>query len=125
MNESDCPRAVLIVDDDAAIRESISEVLEDAEYCPMAVANGQEALDYLRKGYKPCLILLDLMMPIMDGWQFRAEQLADPALGPIPVVVLSAVNNLDHVDAGAHLHKPIQLQTLLDIVARFCAPSDS
>src|SRR5205823_13422880 len=100
MNETDCPRGVLIVDDDPALRESLSEVLEDAEYSPLVAANGQEALAFLRQGYKPCVILLDLMMPIMDGWQFRAAQLADPDLGPIPVVVLSAVNDPDKVTAG-------------------------
>jgi len=120
--DSDCPRGVLIVDDDLAVRESLAEVLEDNEYCPVSVANGQEALDYLRQGYKPCVILLDLMMPIMDGWEFRAAQLADPHLGPIPVIVLSAVNEIGRVAAGAVLRKPVQLETLLAAVQLFCAP---
>ena len=68
------------------------------------------------------MILLDLMMPIMDGWEFRAAQLADPALGPIPVIVLSAVNEIGRVAAGAVLRKPVQLTTLLEAVQRFCAP---
>jgi CheY-like chemotaxis protein len=122
MNDSDCPRGVLIIDDDLAVREALAEALEDAEYCPIAAANGQEALEYLRQGGRPCVILLDLMMPIMDGWEFRAAQLADPALGPIPVIVLSAVNELGRVAAGVVLRKPVQLATLLEAVQRFCTP---
>ena len=122
MKGSACPRGVLIIDDDAAVRESLAEALEDAEYSPIATANGQEALEYLQKGGRPCVILLDLMMPIMDGWQFRAAQLADPTLGPIPVIVLSAVNEIGRVPAGAVLRKPVRLATLLEAVRRFCAP---
>ena len=121
MNETDCPRGILIVDDDPSIRESLLEVLEDADYCPLAVANGKEALEYLRQGYKPCVILLDLMMPVMDGWEFRAEQMADPQLGPIPVVVLTAHADPNGLKVGAYLHKPVQLRTLLDTVNKFCA----
>ena len=120
MNETDCARGVLIVDDDPGIRETLLEVLEDADFCPLAVANGQEALDYLRQGYKPCVILLDLMMPVMDGWQFRAAQMADPQLDPIPVVVLTAHNDQNGLTCGAYLHKPVQLHTLLETVSKFC-----
>ena len=122
MKDPDCPRGVLIIDDDDAVRESLADALEDAEYSPISAANGQEALEYLQKGGRPCVILLDLMMPIMDGWEFRAAQLADPALGPIPVIVLSAVNEIGRVAAGAVLRKPVQLTTLLEAVQRFCAP---
>ena len=65
---------ILIVDDDPDIRDSLKEVLEDEGYEVNGVANGREALDYLRKSPRPCVILLDLMMPVMDGWQFRKEQ---------------------------------------------------
>jgi len=122
MKDPDCPRGVLIIDDDDAVRESLADALEDAEYSPISAANGQEALEYLQQGGRPCVILLDLMMPIMDGWEFRAAQLADPALGPIPVIVLSAVNEIGRVAAGAVLRKPVQLTTLLEAVQRFCAP---
>jgi len=122
MRDSDCSRGVLIIDDDVSVREALVDALEDAEYCPISAANGQEALEYLQNGGRPCVILLDLMMPIMDGWQFRAAQLADPTLGPIPVIVLSAVNEMGRVAAGAVLRKPVQLQTLLEAVRRFCAP---
>ena len=119
----ECPRSVLIVDDDADVRDAIVEVLEDAEYSPFAVANGQEALDYLRSGHKPCVILLDLMMPVMDGWQFRAAQLADATLEPIPVVVLTAHGAGENLPAGAVLRKPVHLARLLEVIGRFCERS--
>jgi CheY-like chemotaxis protein len=65
-------------------------VLRYEGYSVAAAANGREAIDHLRERGRPCVILLDLMMPIMDGWQFRAEQLRDPGLAPIPVIVISA-----------------------------------
>src|SRR5262245_34872901 len=81
---------VLIVDDDYDIRATLHEILSDEGYDVASSANGFEALQALRSGTAPCLILLDLMMPVMDGWQFRAQQLSDPTLASIPVVVLSA-----------------------------------
>ena len=117
-------RPVLIVDDDVDIREALSDVLEDRGFAVVTAANGLDALRLIRSmALPPSVILLDLMMPIMDGWQFRAAQLADPDLGPIPVVVLSAVNDGERVSAGAYLRKPVQLKTLLDAVNRFCQPA--
>src|SRR5688572_24312747 len=87
-------RRVLIVEDDGDIRDAIAELLADNDYSPVAAANGQDALAQLQKAdEKPCVILLDLMMPVMDGWAFRAAQRANPDLQDIPIVVLSA--NLD------------------------------
>src|SRR5579862_4602951 len=73
-NDGGTCSGILIVDDDPDIRDSLKEVLEDEGYEVNGVANGREALDYLRKSPRPCVILLDLMMPVMDGWQFRREQ---------------------------------------------------
>ena len=81
---------ILVVDDDADIRDSVAEVLEDAGYRVQQAANGREALDYLQASAYPCIILLDLMMPVMDGPQFRAAQQSKPTLAGIPVVVISA-----------------------------------
>jgi CheY-like chemotaxis protein len=116
---------VMIVDDDRAVRESIVEVLEDHDYLPMAAANGREAIEQLRAQiHRPSVILLDVMMPVMDGWEFRALQRNDPLLGAIPVVVLSAHENIEEAASGMQadgaLQKPLLIQTLLKTIERFC-----
>jgi CheY-like chemotaxis protein len=120
---------VMIVEDDRGVRESIVEVLEDHDYQPMVASNGREAIECLRaQGTKPRVILLDIMMPVMDGWEFRALQKADPELAAIPVVVLTAHANIEEAVSGMHadgaLQKPLHLQTLLATVERFCRGSD-
>lgn len=116
--------SILIVEDDQAIRTALIELLEEEGYRAVGAANGREALDYLRRHQHPCLILLDLMMPVMNGWQFRDEQQRDPRLAPIPTVVLSADGNVAEkaaaIRAAAFLKKPIQLGQLLATVDRFC-----
>jgi CheY-like chemotaxis protein len=111
-------RLVLIVDDDEDIRAALCAVLEEVGYDPRAVANGREALDLLRAGPLPSLILLDLMMPVMDGWQFRAVQRADPALSRIPVVAITASGFSSEIVAqlGVQrcLAKPLQIETLIE-----------
>jgi CheY-like chemotaxis protein len=114
-------QTIMVVEDDADISDAIAATLEDTGYSVIVAANGQEALDKLRRSLdRPNLILLDLMMPLMDGWQFRAAQTADPTLADIPVVVLSA-----HVDvrraaeqmaAVDWMRKPLDLNKLLDLV---------
>ena len=115
---------VMIVEDDLAIREALTEILEDEGYQVTGAANGQEAIQALRSTTPPCLILLDLMMPVMNGWQFRAEQKQDPALAPVPVVIISADSDLrtkaTTLEAADFLQKPIQLTRLLDTVEQFC-----
>ncbi len=124
-----CESLVMIVEDDLDVRESLAEVLEDAEYRPFAAANGKEALEWLRTvPQKPCVILLDMMMPVMDGWEFRALQREDPDLGSIPVIVLTAHANLQQTTelaAAACLKKPVRLDALLATVKRFCKPETS
>jgi CheY-like chemotaxis protein len=125
MSVRGCQRTVLIVEDDVDVREAIAEVLSDCDYNALHAANGAEALERLRAAeVRPCVILLDMMMPTMDGWQFRAVQKSDPAMSDIPVVVLSA-----HADgreaamkmqAAAYLSKPISLESLVRQVERFC-----
>ena len=129
MSEAGCNRTVLVVEDDPDVREAIAEVLADSRYVTLHAANGAEALQRLRAAsVRPCLILLDMMMPTMDGWQFRIEQQRDPAVKDIPVVVLSA-----HADGGEtaakmaaaeYLSKPVALERLLHVVERFCAISE-
>ena len=83
-------KSILVIEDDAATRAAVSLALEDEGYSVTAVPNGQEALHHLRRTAPPDLILLDLMMPVMNGWEFRRQQAQDPALQWIPVVVVSA-----------------------------------
>ena len=120
---------VLIVEDDTDLRETLSQILTDEGYRVWSAEHGQAALDCLRDGSKPCLILLDLTMPVMNGWQFRAEQREDPDLAGIPVVVISAGANLADqvVPLGIHdfIRKPIQLGQLLATVGRYCGEPDT
>jgi CheY-like chemotaxis protein len=81
---------VLLVDDDPAILDAVSDFLSEEGFRVVVAPNGMDALRQLRAGLRPDVILLDVMMPVMDGWDFRALQLADPALRDIPVVVISA-----------------------------------
>src|SRR5215208_1425026 len=81
---------VLVVDDDKGVRGSVTDLLDDHAYGVEVASDGAAGLALLRGGYRPCVILLDLAMPGMDGWDFRAAQLREPALASIPVVVMSA-----------------------------------
>ena len=113
-------RKVYVVEDDNDLRRTLGEALEAQGYAVVAAANGAEALAALRSDdVHPCLILLDLMMPVMNGYEFRKEQRADPALAGIPVVVISAHARAG-VDADAFLPKPVALRRLLAVIARFC-----
>ena len=113
---------ILVVDDDADIRDSLREVLEDEGYDVTCVANGREALDHLRTASPaPCVILLDLMMPIMDGWQFRREQKANPEISEIPLIVITATGNRPVlIDAAELVLKPLELVRLFEAVERYC-----
>ena len=125
VREENCQKKVLVVEDDRAIRETLSEILSDNDYTTMVAANGQVALDELHAtDVKPCLILLDVMMPVMDGWRFREVQRSDPELSAIPVVVLTAHASVNEVvnrmSAEAVLRKPIDLDDLIVLVGRYC-----
>jgi DNA-binding response OmpR family regulator len=114
-----CP--VLIVEDDEDLREMMAHLLTLEGFEAATAANGREALDYLQTS-RPELILLDLMMPVMDGWEFRRQQQADPNLAPVPVIVLSALDQAraSNVDAAAFLKKPLDFDHLLDLVRAYC-----
>ena len=83
-------RVALVVEDDRNVRELLVELLGEAGFQVTGTSNGQEALGLLRNGLRPSVIVLDLMMPVMDGWDFRMSQLRDPALQDIPVVLITA-----------------------------------
>jgi len=116
---------ILIVEDDVAIRETVAELLEDEGYDVDRAANGADALALLERSGTPALILLDLMMPVMDGWSFRASQRRNPRLATIPTVVVTASTGADPHAGGdlapdAFLAKPFDLELLIDTVHRLC-----
>ncbi|HTJ47328.1 MAG TPA: response regulator [Kofleriaceae bacterium] len=111
--------AVLIVDDDADIREALEEVLSESGYAVAIAADGADALDEM-KAHAPALVLLDLMMPNVDGWRVMDEMHRDPSLCGIPVCVLSAFAELAPAAADTVLAKPIKVLPLLETVERFC-----
>ena len=86
------------------------------------VANGREALEYLQESDRPDVLLLDLMMPVMDGWEFRRRQQADPSVSGVPVIVLSALDpsRAADVNANAFLKKPLDFDRLLALVRSYC-----
>jgi len=104
---------VLIVEDERAARTGMEKILLLAGYAPVSAENGQEALELLRAGVPASVILLDLIMPVMDGWAFRREQLRDPRLAHIPVIVLSALHHGWVEGVPPTLPKPINVKQLL------------
>jgi CheY-like chemotaxis protein len=116
--------SILIVDDDAGIRQLVTLFLEHKGYQAASVANGLEALNHLRHSL-PELILLDLMMPVMDGAEFRQAQQHDPRLSGIPVVVMSAAENIEaqapQLTADSYLPKPIDFDALSALVDAHCS----
>lgn len=111
-------RCVLVVEDDTLISSFVAEALSDSGYAVRVATNGQEALRELPWG--PDLILLDLGMPLLDGWGFRAEQRTNPETAGIPVILMSALDNLEShaelLDVQGVLPKPFTLDSLLDVV---------
>jgi CheY-like chemotaxis protein len=117
------PPPILIVEDDPDSRAMLAAMLSLHGYSATLAANGAEGLAHARQS-PPCLILLDLMMPVMDGPSFRAEQLADPALAAIPVMVISGRHNAPtmarELGAIGVMAKPIAMNALLDVVRQHC-----
>ena len=116
-------KAVLIVEDDDSAREALAALLAAEGYPVSEAANGREALDRLQQEAVG-LILLDLMMPVMDGWEFRAVQMRDPMLAAIPVMVItadaSARSRANNLGVQGYMTKPIQFPQLLAFVDRYC-----
>ena len=126
----DAGAKVLLVDDDFAILDGLSDFLEGEGYHVLTASNGIDALSQLRSGRRVDAIVLDVMMPMMDGWDFRAEQLADPTLRDIPVVVISACGFaretlLHQFKAREVLSKPLELDGLLQALQSACGGGDS
>jgi CheY-like chemotaxis protein len=118
---------ILVVDDDPAILDLIAQLLLEEGYEVLAVSNGQTAVDLARK-LRPHLILLDLMMPEMNGWQVSALLKADPQTRAIPILLLSARRDMartaNELGVTAYLEKPFDLDDLLSRVQRILALSE-
>jgi CheY-like chemotaxis protein len=112
----------MVVDDDHDIRESFASLLTDAGMNVTVARNGREALDVLRTAdTRPCLIFLDLMMPVMDGFEFRQEQTSDPGLANIPVIVITAGRTLQPPSNVRHvLRKPFRFEDIIKMVETYC-----
>jgi CheY-like chemotaxis protein len=111
---------ILVVEDNAAARDTLKALLEGAGYRVACAADGREALERLRQPERPFLILLDLAMPVMDGWEFRARQRQSPPLAPIPVILVSGDDDLPgkaaSLGAAVYFPKPVPFEGLLRAV---------
>ncbi len=112
----------MIVEDDRDTREMLGRFLELEGFAVQTAENGKLALQALR-GEPPCVILLDLMMPVMNGWQFREAQRRDPALAQIPVVIVTAAGpreEIPEITADGWISKPVDLDQLLEMIGPLC-----
>ncbi len=119
-------RYIFVVEDSKEIRDLIKILYEGEGYRVEFASDGKEALEMLRAGAElPALILLDLMMPVMDGFQFRAEQEKDPRLSSIPILVMSADAAADikamKLGAKGYLRKPVSVDTLVEVAEKYCS----
>jgi len=124
--ENRVPRhTVLLVEDTMDSRDALQALLTVYGFDVICALDGAEALTLARRDPRPCVIMLDLMLPRVDGYEFRREQLADPAIRDIPVIAASAIDDLArharalHIDA--YLSKPLEVEPLIAILKRECA----
>jgi len=130
MGESTHRHTVLLVEDDYDTRDAFMEIARMLDHEPFGVANGKEALAALHGGLRPCIIVLDIAMPEMDGFEFRRAQLADPAIADIPVAVMSGGGWATEADARrlgitVFLRKPVVPDNLIEVFAGHCAGRSS
>jgi CheY-like chemotaxis protein len=112
---------ILVIEDDKDIRDMLALSLEVEGYQVTRAANGKEGLEVLRTAPNPFLILLDLMMPVMNGWEFLQAMRKDDALAGIPVVLVSAFSDqIQNEDVQGIISKPIELDVLLKIIEKYC-----
>lgn len=120
-DETCCSHSVLVVEDDDDIRNAIVDLLESEGYKAESAVNGKDALEKLGNINKPCLVLLDMMMPIMNGRQFLDEVMKDSKLAPLPILIVSAVADKTNTEGSVgFLKKPIDIDVVLDLVSQYC-----
>jgi len=112
---------ILVVDDETDIRQALAEVLSSEGFEVVAACDGVEALEQAR-AHHPQLVLLYLMMPRMNGWEFRRAQKCDPEVSAIPVVILSAISPGGQCDAEGYIEKPFDVDALVSAVRRYAGP---
>jgi CheY-like chemotaxis protein len=120
-SEMACGGNVLIVDDDADGVDALRYLLESHGYCVESAGNGRDALRYLRTGARPNVVILDLAMPVMNGWQFLAAREGDETLSSIPVIVVTASQPAPGAESEMVMTKPVDLDALLDRIGAACA----
>lgn len=117
------PKTVLLIDDDTDIRETLAEVIAEQGFAVVTARNGEEGIRIALER-PPSLIFLDLMMPVMSGWDVRPAMKRIPELAEIPVVVLSGVDDVHqqvtYLDVDGYLRKPIDVKILLEVVKSYC-----
>ncbi len=117
-------KTVFIVEDDSSIRETLQQVIEYLGFKVVTANNGQEGLEKLATIERPCLILLDLMMPVMDGWQFLQAKREQDIITTIPVVIVSAYfharNNQLPEGVKSIIKKPVNIDMLIEQVTEYC-----
>jgi CheY-like chemotaxis protein len=118
-------KQVLIVEDEASIRDELAAILSGDGYDVVIAADGREALERLHWGLRPAVILLDLRMNVMTGWEFRAEQKKEAAVADIPVIAMTTGRwkPEDLTDFPEHIAKPLDLTRLSDLLDRYCEPA--
>jgi len=116
---------VLIVEDDAGARAALGDLFSYEGFPVATCANGREALEFLHRRPLPSLIILDLQMPVMNGWQFCREKMRDAALAPVPVVAITAFQSPRDLDVEAVVQKPVDIDRLMDLVRCYCPHHDN
>ena len=118
-------KLVLVVEDDRDIRENMKNFLASEGFEVQTAENGQKALDILHAGLKPAIILLDLMMPVMDGFKFREEQEKDPKIAYIPIVLMTADSQIESarfkLGIKTFIRKPFDLDALSRVLQQYKA----
>ena len=119
---------VLVIDDHSDTRDGLATVLEMEGFSVVTAEDGYRALVLLQQGLRPCIIVMDLMMPIMNGFEFREAQLRDPTIQHIPVIALSGVTDpaetATHLAAHAYVHKPTEARNIVALVRQHCLKPD-
>ena len=120
MTSESCPASVLVVEDNEDIRDAIGQILEGEGYDVVLAENGAHALELLGGMARPCLLLVDLIMPKMNGWELMSALSRDDRLATIPIVVVSSAAKATELDGHTIVKKPVDLAIMLQIVRAHC-----